>query len=200
MTTTPPRQADFDEVVAEVSRLRRTRRRAVVAISGYAGSGKSTLARDLVEAVDRTTRLRGDDFLDPERSHLRSADWDGVDRARMRTEVLDPFRRDQTVRFHPYDWEARRLGPATALPPATVVVVDGIGIFHPDLQGCFDLTVWIDVELEDAVRRGLARDQAAGRDHDRLWSEVWTPNDRDFAEVFSPAAQADLHYVPAGLD
>jgi hypothetical protein len=41
----------------------------------------------------------------------------------------------------------------------------------------------------------MARDRAAGRDHDRLWTDVWTPNDREFEQTFTPAEQADLRYV-----
>ncbi|HWH97186.1 MAG TPA: phosphoglycerate transporter, partial [Pseudolysinimonas sp.] len=76
----------FDDIV---SRLRGGRR-LTVGISGYGGSGKSTLARALVDVVDDAVRVRGDDFLDPARSHRRSDDWDGVDRRRMADEVLIP--------------------------------------------------------------------------------------------------------------
>ncbi|WP_457099728.1 hypothetical protein [Microbacterium sp. P5_E9] len=60
----------------------------VVGVSGYGGAGKSTLARGLVELVPGSVRMRGDDFLDPVRSHQRSHDWDGVERTRLVREVL----------------------------------------------------------------------------------------------------------------
>jgi uridine kinase len=63
----------------------------VIGVSGYGGSGKSTLARLLVEALPGAGRLRGDDFLDPVRSHRRSVDWDGVERKRLVSEVLAPL-------------------------------------------------------------------------------------------------------------
>lgn len=167
-----------------------------MAISGYAGSGKSTLAKTLAATVEGCTRLRGDDFLDPTGSHRRSADWDGVERTRMRDEVLEPYRRGGPARFRPYDWTARALGPVTELPDTEVLLVDAIGILHPDLQGCFDLSIWVDVDLETAGQRGRQRDRSGGHDHDRLWTEVWQPNDRDFADRYDPKGRADVRYVP----
>lgn len=187
--------AEFADIVDAIEQLRATSLRLVVAITGFGGAGKSTLSRALVDAVPDSVRLRGDDFLDPERSHRRSSGWDGVERARMRTEVLEPFRSGDPVSFRPYDWDAGRLGPITVLPQASVLLVDAIGVLHPDLEGCFDLTVWVDVGLETAGRQGLERDRRNGHDHDRLWAEVWTPNDRDFAAEFNPRERADLLFT-----
>jgi uridine kinase len=186
--------ADLPDIVAAIEGLRANGDRIVVAISGYGGAGKSTLTRELVDVVPDSVRLRGDDFLDPARSHRRSNDWDGVERTRMRVEVIEPFRQGEVARFRPYDWDAGELGPVTTLPEASVLIVDAIGVLHPDLEGCFDLTVWVDVDLETAAKQGIERDRRAGSDHDKLWDEVWIPNDRDFAATFDPAGKADLRY------
>ena len=186
---------DLAEVVTAVDRRRSSLDRVVVAVSGYAGAGKSVLARALVDALDDAVRVRGDDFLEPSLVHRRSAAWDGVDRRRLRSEVLEPFRAGRPVMVRPLDWVTKRLGAATPLPHASVLVLDAIGIFHPDLLPWFDLTVWVDVDLEVARARGMARDRAAGLDHDDLWAQVWTANDREFEQTFFPADQADVRYV-----
>ena len=170
--------------------------RVAVGISGYAGAGKSVLARQLIDVVDGAVRLPGDDFLDPPRVHRRSADWDGVDRRRMRTEALEPFRAGRPATIRPLDWSTGQLGEPTPLPHATVLAVDSIGIFHPDLLPWFDLTIWVDVDLDVAQAQGMARDRAAGRDHDKLWTDVWTPNDSEFEQTFSSRSLADIVYVP----
>jgi uridine kinase len=187
--------SDIVTIVDEIERCRDVLDRVAVGISGYAGAGKSVLARRLVELVDDAIRLSGDDFLDPARVHRRSADWDGVDRHRMRTEALEPFRAGRDIRLRPLDWSTGQLGEPTPLPHASVLVMDAIGIFHPELLPWFDLTVWVDAEPQVAQSRGLARDRAAGRNHDSLWTEVWTPNDRDFEQTFAPAERADLRYI-----
>jgi uridine kinase len=187
---------DVGDIASAIEPRRAELGRVVVAISGYAGAGKSVLARRLVDVVDGAVRVRGDDFLDPARVHRRSSDWDGVERQRLRTDVLEPFRAGRPAVVRPLDWSTGRLGAATPLPHASVLVVDSIGILHPELLPWVDLTVWVDAELQVAQERGMARDRAAGLDHDVLWTDVWTPNDREFEHMFSPRVMADIIYVP----
>jgi uridine kinase len=182
------------EIVDAIDRSCEQLGRVAVGISGYAGAGKSVLARQLVDVVDDAVRLRGDDFLDPQRVHRRSPDWDGVDRHRIRREALEPFRAGAPVVVRPLSWSTGRHGAPTPLPQRSVLILDAIGIFHPDLLPWFDLTVWVDVDLDVAQAQGLARDREAGRDHDALWTDVWTPNDREFEQTFSPRRLADVVY------
>jgi len=187
---------DQGEVLEHVAlRARLAGRPVVVGISGYCGSGKSTLARHMVAALPGAVRMRGDDFLDPARSHLRSADWDGVDRRRLVSSVLEPFRGEQQGDFRRYDWAARALGVPEPVPRADVLVVDLIGLFHPEALPSLDVTIWCDVELDVAVSRGMARDRALGRRHEALWTDVWVPNEREFAHEFMPREHAELLYA-----
>ncbi len=164
----------------------------VVGVSGFGGAGKSTLARALVGALPDAVRMRGDDFLDPERSHRRSPDWDGVERERLRDTVLRPFRETRAATFQRFDWSRGKLGDPEPVPAAQVMVVDLVGLFHPSVLDDLDVTVWCDLDLETAGERGMARDRSLGRDHDLLWREVWMPNDRDFDVAFAPRSRAML--------
>ena len=169
----------------------------VVGISGYGGSGKSTLARRLVERIPGAYRLRGDDFLDPQRSHKRSSDWDGVERTRLVEEVLIPLKQRQQGAFRRYDWAAGRLGAPEPIPTADVLVVDVVGLFHPEALGAIDLTVWCDVDLATATERGIARDAALGRNFEFLWRTVWVPNESDFDKRFAPREHAEALISPS---
>lgn len=164
----------------------------VVGVSGYGGSGKSTLARELVALVPDSVRMRGDDFLDPARSHQRSTDWDGVERTRLVDEVLLPFRERSASNFRRFDWGTRALGKPEPIPLGHVMVVDLVGLFHPETLDFLDLTIWCDVDLATAQARGMKRDADLGRDHSRLWREVWVPNERDFEANFAPRERADV--------
>lgn len=184
-------RTNVETLADEVRRVRAAAGRpVVVGVSGFCGSGKSTLTRALVGRLPGAVRMRGDDFLDPALSHARSDDWSGVDRVRLRDTVLEPFRASAGGSFRRYDWSARGLGRAERLPGGEVLVVDLIGLFHPETLPSVDLTVWCDLDLETAAVRGQHRDRVLGRDHERLWNDVWVPNERDFAARFDPRAAA----------
>ncbi|MGV8913749.1 MAG: uridine kinase family protein [Rhodoglobus sp.] len=189
----------IENILSAAQDLRTPSRTVLLGISGFGGSGKSTLAKQISQSLPNCVRIRGDDFLDPVRSHHRSADWDGVDRLRLRDEVLSPFRDGTGGMFRRFDWAARGLGPEEPLPAAEIVVVDAIGLFHPELDGAFDLTIWVDVDLDVATAQGKARDRRLGRDHEVLWDDVWVPNERDFVELFDPRSEANLLFVPEHL-
>lgn len=192
------RHRDPDAVEALAERISHTATAAgapiVIGISGFCGSGKSTLARLLASRIPRSARMRGDDFLDPERSHVRSDEWDGVERDRLISTVVRPFREGVDGRFQRFDWSERRLGEPEPLPDADVLIVDAIGLFHPDVRDEFDLTIWCDLDLATAAQRGIARDRSLGRDSETLWTDVWIPNEADFAARFRPRDFADLVY------
>lgn len=184
---------DVDELAGVIARRFTERGRPiVVGISGYAGSGKSTLARRLLTAVPGAVRMRGDDFLDPARSHRRSTDWDGVERERLTREVLIPFRESRASSFRRFDWSRGALGDPERVPVGDVLVLDLIGLFHPEMRDVLDLTVWCDVDLPTARKRGMKRDVDLGRDHSQLWNEVWVPNELDFEERFDPREHAEV--------
>ncbi|MFC7430397.1 MULTISPECIES: phosphoglycerate transporter [unclassified Agrococcus] len=190
------RIVDLDGLAERVTRrAREVDRPVVVGISGVGGAGKSTLARSLVGRIEGAVRMRGDDFLSPERSHRRSSDWDGVERERLVREVLLPFRERRASTFRRWDWHAGALGEPEAVPSADVLVVDLVGLLHPDALDALDLTVWCDVDPAVAAERGIARDRAAGHDHDALWRDVWVPNDAEFGARFRPRDVADLLVV-----
>lgn len=51
----------------------------VVGVSGFGGSGTSSLAARLAKVLPGAVQVRGDDLLDPARSHRRSSEWSGVE-------------------------------------------------------------------------------------------------------------------------
>jgi len=114
-------------------------------------------------------------------------------------EVLRPFRNGTRSTFRRFDWSAGALGDPEPLPLGNVLIVDLIGLFHPETDEHLDLQVWCDVDLETATTWGKARDTGLGRDHSRLWDEVWVPNERDFVADFAPHDRADIVLPPVRL-
>ncbi|WP_146793867.1 uridine kinase family protein [Agrococcus baldri] len=186
---------DVDELAERIRRRSSRRDALVVGIAGYGGSGKSTLARALLARLPGAMRLRGDDLLDPLGSRERSDDWAALHRDELAA-VLGALRAGRPARFRPVDWSTGGRQAERTIAPAAVVLVDAVGLLHPALLPLLDLTVWVDVPLEEAMRRGMRRDRLAGDDHDALWREVWAPNERGFDERYRPRDAAEARFAP----
>ena len=117
-----------------------------------------------------------------------------MERLRLRAEVLEPFRASRSGTFRRFDWAVGALGAAEPIPDARVLIVDAVGLFHPEVDGVFDLAIWVDVDLAEATARGKLRDHELGRDHDALWDEEWVPTERAFAERYGPRERAHLRF------
>ncbi|MFE5796388.1 uridine kinase [Streptomyces sp. NPDC056503] len=143
----------------------------LVAVDGHAGSGKSTLARRLAAALGGAPVLRLDDLA----THEELFAWTG----RLRGEVLDPLERGATARYHPYDWNLRGFGPARALPPAPVVLVEGVGSGRRELRPCLAWLLWMERAAEASWERGRHRD---GPEQAEFWDGWVVAETRHFAE------------------
>ena len=141
---------------------------SIVGISGYGGSGKSTLARELSNSIPRSVVIGVDHYYIKDQD-VRDEDWNAFDRSEMRKEI-----------------EQQRM-----LGDTRLVICEGVGIFHPDTVDCFDIRIWVDTDLGTATIRGMKRDrEEQGNDHDRLWREIWEPNERSFEAKHSPKEKA----------
>lgn len=143
----------------------------LVGVDGHAGSGKSTFAGELAVALGDAPVLHLDDVA----SHEELFSWDG----RLLSEVVEPLERGVTARYLPYDWRARRFGPARALPPAPVVLVEGVGAGRRALRPYLARLLWMDLPREEAWARGRSRD---GEEQREFWSGWVEAELRHFAE------------------
>ncbi|WP_062215651.1 uridine kinase [Streptomyces sp. NBRC 109706] len=125
----------------------------LVGIDGHAGSGKSTLATALAGLLPGTPVLRLDDLA----SHDALFDWTDT----LFDRVLDPLARGESARYPVYDWTRRAFTGTATLPPAPVVLVEGVGAGRRALRPRLALLIWLDVPFDEAWRRGRARDGPA---------------------------------------
>ncbi|MGW7341492.1 uridine kinase family protein [Streptomyces sp. NPDC054808] len=143
----------------------------LIGVDGHAGSGKSTFAGRLAARLDAAPVLHLDDIA----SHDELFGWTG----RLLRQVIEPLRHGETAHYTPYDWRARCFGAPRPLPPAPVILVEGVGAGRSALRPHLAALLWMDVPREQAWARGRARDGAEQR---TFW-DGWIPAERrHFAE------------------
>ncbi|MBQ1097761.1 hypothetical protein KBY55_17115 [Streptomyces sp. b94] len=138
----------------------------LIGVDGYAGSGKSTFAGRLAGELGGVPVLHLDDIA----SHDELFEWTG----RLLSQVIGPLRHGHTAHYAPYDWRARSFGARRPLPPAPVILVEGVGAGREALRPHLAHLLWMELPREEAWARGRARDGAEQR---AFW-EGWIPAER----------------------
>lgn len=171
------------EVWARSPRLGETR---LVAVDGPSGAGKSSFAAGLAEAIGPGTPIvHIDDLLDG---------WDDQVTFWPRLEewVLAPLREGRAGRYRRYDWEAGRFGPEwTEVPPAPVVVLEGVTAARAEIRPELTLSVFLTATLAERVRRTDRRDGGTLSSYLREWRR---------GEEAHFAADATAHHACVVLD
>lgn len=176
----PPASAERTALIAAVAgrvaglspgRLR-------VAVDGRTGAGKTSFGHELAAMLREhgrpTLRASFDDFKHTWR-HAREHGYDRVsgegyyrnayDFRSARDLLLGPAGPSGTglvalCAFDPLTGEDHRDLTVIA-PPGAVLIVDSVFAFRPEYDDCWEYRIWLDVDTETALRRGIARDSAA---------------------------------------
>jgi uridine kinase len=143
----------------------------LIGIDGHAGSGKSTFAGQLADALGGAPVLRLDDIA----SHEELFDWTD----RLLAQVIEPLAQGRTAHYAPYDWRARRFGPDRLLPPAPVILVEGVGAGRRALRPHLAQLLWMELPHEEAWTRGRNRD---GEEQREFWAGWVEAERRHFAD------------------
>lgn len=142
----------------------------IVAISGYGGAGKSTLGIELGRGKAGIQLIHVDDYLDWPKVCARNEDGEGVDFESIVKAHIEPFKAGKK--------------------PVKYLIIEGIKLFREDRQKYFDYRVWVDTPISKANGNGQARDVT----NQKLWEEIWVPNDEDFEKKHDPKQYVDALY------
>jgi molybdenum cofactor guanylyltransferase len=169
----------------------------VVAVDGPSCAGKSILATALGLRSGAAV-VEGDDFYRHTLPRLTVAQREAmsdaavvdavIDWERLRAEALQPLRARQSVTFQPYDWDVDdgRLAPPKIIPPADVIIVEGVYAARPELSDLVDIAVYLGVDPQVRASRYAAR----GNDPD--WQRFWERGEAHYFRAVRPAASYDI--------
>lgn len=192
-------QVDIGGLLKRTEKLAADKDHVVVAVSGFGGAGKTTLSNKIKTEFPDSLLLQLDNFMI---NHGQGEGWAGGYDWQRFEQVLKYIQAGKNLHYQAYDWRADALNPNwidQKLPK--LLVVEGVRILQPKFLAYFDLTVWIDCDIETATTQGVERDRANWEDkpdqrdleaHLATWQSVWVPKEKEFYDKFHPDKTADL--------
>lgn len=170
----------------------------IIAISGFGGSGKSSLANSIGTILNAPV-VSIDSFMKPGAFDTDYNLWEIMDFSRFEKEVLKPFSENKSVTYGHFDPKLNKISKTIEVKNNNLIIVEGVGIFRPNLLNYFSYKIWIDCPIDIAIVRGKKRDREEyGNPTDELWDGLWTRNDLEFYEKFKPQEIAD--YIVDGTN
>jgi uridine kinase len=128
----------------------------LVCVDGPAGSGKTTLGAELARRTGAQL-VHGDDLMEG---------WRGLDAVgRQLAAMVEPLALGRPGSYQHFDWQHHRYDRRVEVPPAAWLVVEGVGSGAAALAAYVTVLVWVEVDDELRLARGLARDGEEMRQH-----------------------------------
>ncbi len=163
----------------------------IIAISGFGGSGKSTYAQKLsfqlgAPIIDIDTFCKNTELKD-------YSYWDIMDYKRLEEEVLKPYSEGfKMIKYGVFNWEKNRIVNQTTISFKDSIIIEGVGLFRPELLKYFDEKIWMDMTIEESIKFGKNRDETDyGLDSNPLWDGLWKDNDLECFKKYKPLEIAD---------
>jgi uridine kinase len=133
----------------------------LVCVDGPAGSGKTTLAGEIA-ALTGAPVVHMDNLYEG---------WDGLPRVGDQLDrLLRPLSRNRPGSYRRWDWYADRWAEVVVVPPAPLLVVEGVASGSRSYAGLVTVLVWVEVPVDLRLERGLARDGVELDEHLRAWA------------------------------
>ncbi len=153
-----------DEAVALIAGRLEKQPRVIVALDGMSCSGKSTWARELAEMFSGSV-VHMDDFFLPRdgfTEEMQALPGGNMDRERFRTEVLAPLAAGQDFTYSAFSCQEQSLLPDKVNVTGRLIVVEGAYALLPAWGQYWDLSLFLQVSMEEQQGRLLLRNGAKG--------------------------------------
>ncbi len=164
----------------------------IIGISGFGGSGKSTAANALAEILHAPVICV--DQFGINRNIENYTHWKGMDFERLEKEILIPFTQGQNpLNYGQWEHHANKIIKTSEISHAGILIIEGVGLFRPELLKYFAYKIWIDCPQEVANARGKKRDREVHKNpQDEKWDGDWKRNDEEYFNTHKPKDVADF--------
>ena len=181
----------------------------IIGVAGGSGSGKSTVARNVAQALQAESVAFIDmDAYYRDHSHLalperRKVNWDHPDAFDWELLIgqLARLSAGEAIEKPVYDFVSHTRSEKTAVvPPAHVVVVDGILLFSDArVRDLCDVKVFVDADADVRLIRRIRRDmKKRGRPLDEILEQYLTTVQPMHLEFVEPSKRCADVIVPRG--
>jgi uridine kinase len=191
-----------------ITQRKSAERPIVVGITGMDTSGKSEMTSALSSELRRESQhvqvVHIDDFHRP-RAQRYCSDMPepvqyyerSIDFERVARDILQPIRETGqlsvalTLLDLPSDtWTLQR---SYAASDQTVVLVEGVFLFRPEVRDLIELLIYLHVDKDVVLERGRARDMPSqGEDVMRKYHTKYLPAQRTYLAAHPPESHADV--------
>jgi cytidylate kinase len=135
--------------------------RRLISIDGPAGSGKSTLAEELF-MLSGAPVVHMDDLFEG---------WGGLPRITAQLgSLLEPLADDRPGSYRRWDWFADAWDGTVEVPPAPLLVLEGVGSGSLAHAHLITVLAWVEVPYDLRMERGLERGGVGVAEHWRQWA------------------------------
>lgn len=178
-------------ILEKIAQKRREGQVYVIALDGRAASGKSTMAKQLGTILDADV-VQMDDFFLP--TALRTEEQlrqpgGNVHYERFLEEVIPHLSAPEGFSYRVFDCGQMDYNGTKDIKSKGFRIVEGSYSCHPIFGDYADLTVFLQVEPEEQMRRILARN---GEDKAQQFQSKWIPLEEVYFAYHSVAERADL--------
>jgi uridine kinase len=154
------------QLIAALLDLCKQKERPIIAIDGPAGAGKTTLAREINLALSlemSVNVIHMDDLYDGWNNALSE------DLTQILLYLVSQHTNKKPAVIRKYNWATASFAESEEIPPADLLILEGVGSGDKALQDDLAALIWIDIDPEIGVKRVLERDGSQVTDEMKKW-------------------------------
>ncbi len=191
------------EIITAIQNLLAQKSPIVVALDGGSGAGKSTLSA-LIEGEYEIALIPLDDFFSAD---IPDRQWDKFSVGeklknvfnwkKLRECAIEPLLKGNCAKWYPFDFESKRPDGTFQLQtnrieqkPSNVILIDGAYSASPEIANLIDLTILVDVPIEERHKRLNVREK--DKDFLEQWHKRWGEVEAYYFTQIRPENSFDL--------